>query len=116
MECPRVFWRRSTCCSEAARAPLILPRFLVSALAGLLLAAPAVHAAEPSGVAIIVARGTPSPIWIATNWPLSTSARSASGQTADASPSQPASQSGRAGLSVAILGHTPEELDEYWRD
>ena len=37
----------------------ILPRFLVSALAGLLLAAPAVYAAEPSGVAIIVARGTP---------------------------------------------------------
>ena len=28
----------------------------------------------------------------------------------------PASQAVRRAFSVAILGHTPEELDEYWRD
>ena len=96
----------------------ILPRFLVSALAGLLLAAPAVYAAEPSGVAVLVARGTPvadldrhelALIYKRKKrfWP--------DGRRI-APVNLPASQAVRRAFSVAILGHTPEELDEYWRD
>ena len=96
-----------------------LPRSLRRALAGLLLAAGlAATAAEPAGIAVIVARGSTlaeldrhdlALIYKRKKrfWP--------DGKRV-APVNLPAGQPLRRAFSVTILGHTPEELDEYWRD